>query len=124
MFSLLTFRRVTPGRFEGSGDAIVISVDNKGSLPHNMSPVPDLADTSPHLAGFLGLLDIIVSPDGLHQSDSLFGLGEVLDTSLNNTGNLVDLLNFVSSCHQEAGESRGSNCRADGILPHFPIYPP
>ena len=34
---------------EGSGDAIVISVDNKGSLPHNMTPVPDLANTSPHL---------------------------------------------------------------------------
>jgi len=109
---------------ECSGDAVVISVDNERSLPHDMSPVPDLANTSPHLAGFLCLLDIIVSSDGLHQSNSLFGFREVLNSSLNNTWNLVDLLNFVSSCHEEAGDSGCSDSRADGILPHLPVYPP
>ena len=51
---------------EGSGDAIVISVDNKRSLPHDMSPVPDLADTSPHLEerGF-SLMIVVVGGGGV-----------------------------------------------------------
>jgi len=107
---------------EGFGDTVVFGVDDQGSLAHGVSSVSDLADTGPHLAGFLGFLNIIVSSDGLHQSDSLLGLGEALDAIFDDTGNLRDLVDLVSTGHEEGGEGRRSNSRADGITPHLPVY--
>ena len=45
----------------------------------------------PYLPGFFGFLDIVVSSDGLHESDGLLRLGERFDSSFDNTwyfGNL------------------------------------
>jgi len=77
---------------ERLGDAVVLLVDDEGSLPHGVTPVSDFADAGPHLSGLLGFLYIIVSSNSLHQSDSLLGLGEGFNSSFDDTGYLGNLV--------------------------------
>ena len=85
-------------------DAVVLVVDDKGTAALAVTPVPHLALTRAELARVRDLDDIGVSVQGLEQSDSLLGLLVGLDSRVDNKGNLVDLLDAVTTSKDVGNE--------------------
>jgi len=94
---------------ERLADALVLLVDDQGSFPHGVTTVPDLTNTSSHLFGFLGFFDIVISTNRFEQLNSLLGFAHSFNTSFNNTRNLSNLINFVSSGHHKGGKGGSSD---------------
>lgn len=96
---------------ESLDDTVVLGVDDEGTAALAVTTVTHLTDTSTELAGVGDLDDISVGVDGLEEGDGSLGLGQRLDTVSNNEGNLLDLLNSVTTGQDQGGEGRGSQSR-------------
>jgi len=87
---------------EGLDDAVVLVVNNKGATALTMPAVPELSLSGTELAGVGDLDNIGIGIEGLEEGNSLLGLGEGLGSSVDDEGNLLDLLDAVT-----AGENKG-----------------
>jgi len=96
---------------ESLDDTLVLVVDNKRTTALAVAAVPELALASTELAGVGNLDDIGVGLEGLEEGDGLLGLGEGLDVGGDNEGNLLDLLDAVTTGEDEGGEGRGGKGR-------------
>lgn len=96
---------------ESLDDTVVLGVDNEGTAALAVTTVAHLTNTSTELAGVGDLDDISVGVDGLEESDGSLGLGQRLNTGSDNEGNLLDLLNSVTTGQDQRGEGRGSQGR-------------
>ena len=99
---------------EGPQSSGLLIVDDQRSSALDVPPVPHLTLTSTDLLGVLGLLNIGVGTEGLEDLDGELGLVNVLEGVVgDNEGDFLDGLNTVTTGHDQSGESRGSQSRAD-----------
>lgn len=96
---------------ESLDDTVVLGVDDEGTAALAVTTVTHLTNTSTELAGVGDLDDISVGVDGLEEGDGGLGLGQGLNTVSNNEGNLLDLLNSVTTGQDQGREGRGSQGR-------------
>jgi hypothetical protein len=99
---------------EGLDDAVVLIVDNKRTTALTVAAVPELSLAGTQLAGGGDLHNIGMRTQSLEEGDGLLGLVEGLDLGGNDKGNLLDLLNAVTTSENEGRKSGGSESRDDG----------
>lgn len=99
---------------EGTGQTIVLVVDNEGTTALTVTTVTKLTLTGTDLAGRGDLEDIIVGMDGLEKGNGGLGLGEGLDTVTNDKRDLGDLLDAVTTGKDQRGDSGGGEGRGRG----------
>jgi hypothetical protein len=110
---------------EGLDNAVVGLEDDERATTLAVATVAELALTGTELtrAGDLG--DIGVGAETLEESDGLLGLLERLSGVADNEGNLLDLLNAVTTSKDERREGRGSQSRHHGeaalVLVHLDV---
>ena len=90
---------------EGLDDTVVLGVDDEGSSSLLVSASTHLSLSSANLPAVADLDNIGVSLDGLEDSDGLLGLCDALNGIGDDERNLLDLLNSVTTGHDESGES-------------------
>jgi hypothetical protein len=101
---------------EGLDDGTFVLVDNQGTTTLDVTSVSHLALTATDVAGVLDLLDVLEGIKGLEELDGLLGLDDTVESGLrDNQGDLVDLLDAVTTSHDEGSQGRGSQSRADGV---------
>jgi hypothetical protein len=88
--------------------ALVLTVDNKGSTALTVATVAELTLTSAKLAGSGDFDNIIVGTKGLEESNGLLGLGVGLDSGGYNKGNLVNVLDAMSTSKDKGRKGRSS----------------
>ena len=99
---------------ESLDDSVVLVVDDQGSSSHSVPSSSHLSLSSSDLPGVGDLDDVGVSLGSLEESDGLLGLGVGLGGVGDDEGDLLDLLDSVSSSENERGEGRGGESRDDG----------
>jgi len=99
---------------ESLDDSVVLVVDDQGSSSHSVPSSSHLSLSSSDLPGVGDLDDVGVSLGSLEESDGLLGLGVGLGGVGDDEGDLLDLLDSVSSSENERGEGRGGESRNDG----------
>lgn len=100
---------------ESPDDTLVLGVDDEGTPPLPVPPVPHLTLTGPDLPRVGNLGDVGVGSDSLEELDSSLGLVGGLDGRREDEGDLLDLLDPVASGEDKRGESRGSEGRSNGV---------
>jgi len=100
---------------EGSDETLVLGVDDKGSSSLPVSPVPHLSFTGTDLSRVGDLGDVGVSGDGLQELDSGLGLGGRLDAGGDDKGDLLDLLDSVTTGEDKGWEGRSGDGRGNGV---------
>lgn len=89
---------------ESLDDTVVFVVDNERSTALAVTAVAELALASTELAGVRDLDDIGVRAEGFEESDSLLGLGEALNSGVDDEGDLLDLLDAVTTSENKRRE--------------------
>lgn len=100
---------------ESPDDTLVLGVDDEGTPPLPVPPVPHLTLTGPDLPRVGNLGDVGVGSDSLEELDGSLGLVGGLDGRREDEGDLLDLLDPVASGEDKRGESRGSEGRSNGV---------
>lgn len=100
---------------QGLDDTLVVLVDDQRSSPLPVPPVPHLSLSGPDLPRVGDLDNVRVGLDGLQELDGLLGLLERLGRVGQDKGNLLDLLDSVSSGEDQRGKGRSSQSRGDGV---------
>jgi len=100
---------------EGLDDTLVVLVNDQRSSPLPVPPVPHLSLSGPDLPRVGDLDNVRVGFDGLQELDGLLGLFERLGRVGEDEGNLLDLLDSVSTGEDQRGEGRSSQSRGDGV---------
>lgn len=100
---------------ESLDDTGVLVVDNKGTTALGVAAVAELANTGTDLARVGDLDNVVVGVDGLEESDGLLGLGQALGGVSNNEGDLLELLDAVTTGEDERGDSSGSQSRGGSV---------
>lgn len=100
---------------ESPDDTLVLGVDDEGTPPLPVPPVPHLTLTGPDLPRVGNLGDVGVGSDSLEELDSSLGLVGGLDGRREDEGDLLDLLDPVASGEDKRGKSRGSEGRSNGV---------
>jgi hypothetical protein len=99
---------------EGTGDTVVLGVDNKRTETSNVTTSSHLTNTTTELLGVSGLFDISVSADSLEGGDSLLGALDRFVSAVDDEGEFGDGTNGVTTGHDQRRESRGSESRGNG----------
>ena len=100
---------------EGEFDAVVLSVDDEGTTAHSVSAVTHLTLTGTDLLGVSGLFDII---EGTNGRKNVLGGGSLLsgfDGGVDDKRNLGDLVDDVSTGHDEGGNGGGGECGRNSV---------
>ena len=100
---------------QGLHDTLVVLVDNKGTPSLPVPPVPHLSLSSSDLPGVGNLDNIGVGLEGLQELDGLLGLLQRLGRVSNDEGNLLDLLDTVTTGEDQRGKGRGGQGRSNGV---------
>lgn len=100
---------------ESPDDTLVLGVNDEGTPPLPVPPVPHLTLTGPDLPRVGNLGDVGVGSDSLEELDGSLGLLSGLDGRREDEGDLLDLLDPVASGEDKGGESRGSEGRSNGV---------
>lgn len=100
---------------ESPDDTLVLGVNDEGTPPLPVPPVPHLTLTGPDLPRVGNLGDVGVGSDSLEELDGSLGLLGGLDGRREDEGDLLDLLDPVASGEDKGGESRGSEGRSNGV---------
>jgi len=100
---------------ERTDDTLILLVNNEGTSSLPVSPVPHLSLTGTDLARVGDLGDIGVSGDGLEELDSGLGLGGRLDGGGDDKGDLLDLLDAVTTGEDKGWEGRSGDGRGNGV---------
>lgn len=93
----------------------VLVVDDKGTTALGVAAVADLANAGTNLARVGDLDNVVVGVDSLEESDSLLGLGQALGGVGNDEGDLLELLNAVTTGEDERGDGSGSQSRCGSV---------
>merc|ERR1711962_674106 len=99
--------------------SMIFVVYNQRTSSHNVSSVPHFSFPTSDLFRLLAFLDIIICTQCFQQRYSCFGFGEAFDGVCADDWNFRDVVNLVSSCHQQGRDSTGCQCRAHCISPLF-----
>ena len=92
----------------------LLVVDDQRTLALDVPPVPQLSLSGADLLGVLDLLNISVGTEGLQDLDGELGLVNVLDRlAADNQRDFLDLFHTVPTSHDQRGESRSSQSRAN-----------
>ena len=100
---------------ERTNKSLILLVDDERAPSLPVSPVPHLSLTGSDLARVGNLGDIGVGRDGLEELDSGLGLGGRLDGGRDDKGNLLDLLDSVTSGEDKGWEGRSGDGRGNGV---------
>jgi hypothetical protein len=100
---------------ESTNNSLVLLVDNEWASSLPVSPVPHLSLSGTDLSRVGDLGNIGVSRDGLEELDSGLGLGGGLDAGSDDKGNLLDLLDSVTTGEDQRWESRSGDGRGNGV---------
>lgn len=100
---------------EGLDDAIVFSVDDERPSSLDVASVAELSLAGAELARVGDLDDVVVGFDRLEQGNGLLGLGQALNRVVDDKGNLLDLLNSVSSSEEQRRDGSGSQGGGYGV---------
>lgn len=100
---------------ESSDDTLVLAVHDERTPPLPVPPVPQLSLSSSELAAVGDLGDVAVGGEGLQELDGSLGLGGRLNGGGDDEGNLLDLLDTVTSGKDQRGESGSSNGGSNGV---------
>jgi hypothetical protein len=90
-------------------------VHDKRTTSHGESSVSHLTGTSSDVLGVLGLVAVIRGTEGLEDSIGILSLGNSLDLVGDDEGELKDVVNLVSTSHNEGREGRGSKGRGNSM---------
>lgn len=100
---------------EGLDDTLVLVVDDKGAAALGVAAVTDLANTSTELARVRDLDNVVVGLEGLEESNGLLGLGERLSGARDNKGDLLNLLDAVTTGEDKRRHGSGSQSRSSSV---------
>jgi hypothetical protein len=110
---------------ESLGDTVVLVVDDEGSSSLTVSASTHLSLSGSGLPRVGDLDDVVVSLGSLQEGDGLLGLGVGLSGVGDDEGDLLDLLDSVSSGENERWEGGGGESRDDGesllVLVHLDV---
>jgi hypothetical protein len=93
---------------ESLDKTVVFVVDNERTTTLSVTTVTELTLTGTELARVGDLNDISVGVDRLQESNSFLGLGQLLNRVSNNERNFLDLLDTVTTSHDQRRKSRSS----------------
>mmetsp|Transcript_24306 Transcript_24306/g.23918 ORF Transcript_24306/g.23918 Transcript_24306/m.23918 type:complete len:230 (-) Transcript_24306:249-938(-) len=96
-----------------SDKVVLISIDDEGTLPHDISRVPHLSMSGSHLPGVSGPLQFLISSK-LSQGGKE-SLGGVSVQVVHNQRELRDFHHSVSSGQDQGSHSRSSQSRSNGV---------
>jgi hypothetical protein len=99
---------------ESLDNTVILVVDNERTTALTMTAVSELTLTGTDLAGVGDLDNIRVGVDSLQQGNGILGLSNLLNRVVNDERNFLDLLNTVTTGHDQRGKSRGSQSRGSG----------
>mmetsp|Transcript_10038 Transcript_10038/g.16897 ORF Transcript_10038/g.16897 Transcript_10038/m.16897 type:complete len:345 (-) Transcript_10038:283-1317(-) len=91
----------------------LVSVDDEGSLSHDVSGVSVLAGSRSNLLGLSDLLEVIANSEGLEGGEH--GLGVLLAEVVDDEGELGHVFHSVTSGHDEGHAGGGGEGRSDGV---------
>lgn len=94
---------------------VFVSIDDEGSFLDLVSFVSQFSFSSSQGLGVNDLLDVFVGSEFLQESDSLVGLFERFKSIFNHEGHFGDLVNLVSSGHNQGGQGSSGQSRGDGV---------
>lgn len=100
---------------ESLDDTGILVVDDKGTTALGVAAVAELTNTGTDLARVGDLDNVVVSVDGLEESDGLLGLGQALGGVGNNEGDLLELLDAMTTSEDERGDGSGSQSRGGSV---------
>lgn len=100
---------------ESSDNSLILGVNDQRTSSLSVSSVSHLSLSSSDLSRVGDLGDIGVSRDSLQELNGSLGLGGGLDGGRDDEGDLLDLLDSVTSSKDQRGESRSSNGGSDGV---------
>ena len=100
---------------QGLDDTLVVLVNDKRTSPLPVPPVPHLSLSGPDLPRVGDLDNVRVGLDGLQELDGFLGLFEGLGRVGKDEGNLLDLLDSVTTGENQRGKGRSSQSRGDGV---------
>lgn len=100
---------------EGLDETLVLVVDDQRTTSLGVTSVPHLTLTTAEFLGGLDFLDIIIGTEFLEKGDGVGGFGQLFDSVADNKGDLVDLLNSVTTGHDQSGDGRGSQSRSNSV---------
>lgn len=100
---------------EGLDQTVVLTVDNQWTTSLDVTSASELTLTSSELLGLDDLDNVGVSTNSLQDSNSLLGLGDLLNVRGDNQWDLWNLLNSVTSGQNERSNSRSSNSRGSSV---------
>jgi hypothetical protein len=93
---------------ESLDETVIFVVDDKGTTTLSVTTVTELTLTGTELTRVGDLDDIRVSVQRLEESNGFLGLGQLLNGVSNNKRNFLNLLNTMTTSHNQRGESRSS----------------
>jgi hypothetical protein len=99
---------------ESLDETVVFVVDNERTTTLSVTTVTELTLTGTELARVGDLDDISVGVDRLQESNSFLGLGQLLNRVSNDKRNFLDLLNTVTTGHDQRGKSRSGQSGSSG----------
>ena len=106
-------------------DSIVLVIHNKGTTALMVPAVPHLSCPSTEFAGVGDLDNIGVRMKGLEEGHGLLGLGERLCSGSNDQGDLLDLLDAVTTGGDEQTKGRSGKGRDNSetalVLVHLDV---
>ncbi len=100
---------------ESLDETFILVVNDERTTTLSVTPVPHLSLTGTDLSGVGDLDDIGVSLDGLEELNGDLGLGHGLGGVGDDEGNLLDLLDSVTTGEDEGWESRGGKSRGHSV---------
>lgn len=96
-------------------DAVVLTVDDEGTLASNISATTSLTNTAADVLGILSLLDISDGTNLGEDLDSLLGLSDRLNRVGENERDLLDGIDLVTTSHDDGRDGRSSKSSSDGM---------
>nr|WCZ58332.1 60S ribosomal protein L4 [Paratrimastix eleionoma] len=100
---------------ESTADTGILVVDNKGTTTLNITTVAHLTRSTTNVMRVLNTLNISVGIEGLENLDGVLGFLDGLNGVVKNEGNFGDLINGVTTGHNEGRDSRGSQSGAESV---------
>lgn len=102
---------------EGLHVVAVTGVHNQGTTTHGVLVVAALANTGAADLGGLDTLDLLSATESGEELHSLLGLGDLLNSGVNDEGDLGDSVDFVAAGHDKGSHRRGRDGGSQSVSP-------
>lgn len=106
---------------EGLSKTIVLLVDDERTTLLNVSSISHFTLTGSESAGSLDLSNITVDVKFLEDGDGFLGLLDLLNVILDDNGELVGLVNLVTTGHDKGRKTGGGNGGSGGHSSHVKV---